>query len=368
LASPTVSSLPATTERSCSYLQGVTAGVLASVGNDAVAWLKRRSRNFSHATPPQTPIDDRQVLQVVGEIAADAFAARAIVLIAAEKIQDAFDSIEDGAPTIEAKVAVDRFSYATAAKLFDVGGASATQSLHNLDRHVGLLFVGAVLFLNGLLFLGKADAKVVAVFNLFVGVLQTAIPFYLIATAKGPEEILGAAGIFLFGFTYLYVGIVNLAGLSSDGIGWYSLWVAVMATGFGLTNILRFHDTPTGLLWLQWAVLWGLFWVVLALGGCQPGRCSRRWWSLRSSSLRCATCLFSCGELIAHLSRRRRPRRRLKGRPHAAEGGSSLRWEAGGGCQYRTTAQGPSCLRRPSYRAGRSAAAVRRDWPESPVP
>jgi putative amide transporter protein len=131
---------------------------------------------------------------------------------------------------------------------------------------VGLLFVGAVLFLNGLLFLGKADAKGVAVFNLFVGVLQTAIPFYLIATAKGPEEILGAAGIFLFGFTYLYVGIVNLAGLDSGGIGWYSLWVAVMATGFGLTNILRFHDTPTGLLWLQWAVLWGLFWVVLALG------------------------------------------------------------------------------------------------------
>jgi len=131
---------------------------------------------------------------------------------------------------------------------------------------VGLLFVGAVLFLNGLLFLGKADAKGVAVFNLFVGVLQTAIPFYLIATAKGPAEILGAAGIFLFGFTYLYVGIVNLAGLDSGGIGWYSLWVAVMATGFGLTNILRFHDTPTGLLWLQWAVLWGLFWVVLALG------------------------------------------------------------------------------------------------------
>jgi len=128
------------------YLQGVTAGVLASVRNDAVAWLERRSRNFSHATPPQTPTEDRQVLQVVGEIAADAFAARAIVLIAAEKIQDAFDSIEDGTPTVEAaaaaqlaaaeaKVAVDRFSYATAAKLFDVGGASATQSLHNLDRH-----------------------------------------------------------------------------------------------------------------------------------------------------------------------------------------------------------------------------------------
>jgi putative amide transporter protein len=131
---------------------------------------------------------------------------------------------------------------------------------------VGLLFVGAVLFMNGLLFLGKADAKGVAVFNLFVGGLQTAIPFYLIATAKTPDDILGAAGIFLFGFTYLYVGIVTLAGYSSDGIGWYSLWVAVLATGFGLTEIIKFHDTPTGLLWLQWAVLWGVFWVVLALG------------------------------------------------------------------------------------------------------
>jgi hypothetical protein len=131
---------------------------------------------------------------------------------------------------------------------------------------VGLLFVGAVLFMNGLLFLGKADAKGVAVFNLFVGGLQTAIPFYLIATAHTPDDILAAAGIFLFGFTYLYVGIVTLAGFESDGIGWYSLWVAVLATGFGLTEIIKFNDTPTGLLWLQWAVLWSVFWVVLALG------------------------------------------------------------------------------------------------------
>jgi putative amide transporter protein len=38
-----------------------------------------------------------------------------------------------------------------------------------------------------------------------------------------------------------------------------------MAVGFGLTNIMRFDDVPTGLLWLRWAVLWGLFWAVLAL-------------------------------------------------------------------------------------------------------
>jgi alkylation response protein AidB-like acyl-CoA dehydrogenase len=128
------------------YLQAVTAGVLRSVRNDAVALAKRRARNFSHAAVPQSPSDDRQVLQVVGEIAANAFAAEAIVIAAAERLQEAYDSVVDGAPTpetaeaaqlaaAEAKVAIDSFSYATAAKLFDVGGASATQSIYNLDRH-----------------------------------------------------------------------------------------------------------------------------------------------------------------------------------------------------------------------------------------
>lgn len=128
------------------YLQAVTAGVLRSVRNDATALVSRRARNFSHANNPQSPTQDPQVLQVVGEIAADAFAAEAIVLRAAEVIQVAADSVVDGVPTVEAaeaaqlaaaqaKVAVDRFSYATAARLFDVGGASATQAVYNLDRH-----------------------------------------------------------------------------------------------------------------------------------------------------------------------------------------------------------------------------------------
>jgi hypothetical protein len=134
---------------------------------------------------------------------------------------------------------------------------------------VGLLFVGAVLFVNGLLFLGQVDAKTAGVFNLFVGALQTAIPFYLIATASTPDQILAAAGIFMFGFTYLYVGINNLAGFDGNGLGWYSAWVSLMAAGFGVTNIVRFDDLASGLLWLQWSVLWGLFFVVIGLGKAQ---------------------------------------------------------------------------------------------------
>jgi hypothetical protein len=128
------------------------------------------------------------------------------------------------------------------------------------------MFVGAVLFVNGLLLLGKIDGKGAGVFNLFVGALQVAVPFYLIATAPTTDDILLDSGIFLFGFTYLYVGISNLAGFEAVGIGWYSAWVAIMATAFGITNIVKFHDPTIGLLWLQWAVLWGLFWVVLGLG------------------------------------------------------------------------------------------------------
>src|SRR5580704_3046704 len=131
---------------------------------------------------------------------------------------------------------------------------------------VGLMFVGTVLFINGLLLLGKIDAKGAAVFNLFVGALQVAVPFYLITTAPNTSDILLDSGIFLFGFTYLYVGITNLAGFEPVGLGWYSAWVAILAAAFGITNIVKFHDPTIGLLWLQWAVLWGLFWLVLGLG------------------------------------------------------------------------------------------------------
>ncbi len=127
------------------YLQGVGAGILRAVQEDAVALVRRRKRSFSHAGAP-LPAQDSQVLQVVGEIAADAFAAEAIVLHAADAIQAAADSVVDGLPTQEAataaqiaaakaKVAIDAFANATTSKLFDAGGASATQSIYNLDRH-----------------------------------------------------------------------------------------------------------------------------------------------------------------------------------------------------------------------------------------
>jgi hypothetical protein len=132
--------------------------------------------------------------------------------------------------------------------------------------NVGLLFVGAVLFMNGLLLLGKVDARAGAVFNLFIGGLQVLTPTYLIFVADGdPKKILAASGIYLFGFTYLYVGIGLLAGLDSTGVGYYSLFVAIAALGYSFANFRLLKDYPFGVIWLYWAFLWFLFFLLLGL-------------------------------------------------------------------------------------------------------
>ena len=131
---------------------------------------------------------------------------------------------------------------------------------------VGLLYVGAVLFLNGVMILGRIDPKAGGRFNLFVGGLQVITPTFLIFTAGGdPAIILSAAGIYLFGFTYLYVGISLLAGLDTTGVGWFSLFVAGTAAWFSFANFKILDDKPFGVIWIYWAFLWFLFFLVLGL-------------------------------------------------------------------------------------------------------
>ena len=133
---------------------------------------------------------------------------------------------------------------------------------------VGLLYVGAVLAVNGLMLLGLVEARSAAPLNLFVGALQVVTPTYLIFTAGGDAAItLNASGLYLFGFTYLYVGINLLAGLDGTGLGWFSAFVAACALVFSGLNFwyVQPTDSAFGVIWLYWAVLWGLFYLVLGL-------------------------------------------------------------------------------------------------------
>ena len=133
---------------------------------------------------------------------------------------------------------------------------------------VGLLYVGAILFLNGCMLLGWVEAKSAAPLNLFVGALQVVTPTYLIFTADGDQKtILFASGLYLFGFTYLYVGINLLAGLDGTGLGFYSAFVVVCALVFSYLSFSDqwFNDKAFGVIWLYWAFLWALFFVLLGL-------------------------------------------------------------------------------------------------------
>lgn len=138
---------------------------------------------------------------------------------------------------------------------------------------VGLLYVGAVLFLNGLMLLGKVEPRAAGIFNLFVGALQVITPTLLIVFSPAdPAVLLNASGLYLFGFTYLYVGINLLGGFDTTGVGYFSLFVAIMALGYSYANFQLLGDPGFGVIWLYWSFLWTLFFVLLGLKRTQITR------------------------------------------------------------------------------------------------
>lgn len=131
---------------------------------------------------------------------------------------------------------------------------------------IGLLFSGAALFLNSLMLLGKAEEKSVAFFNILVGVLQVITPIYLMITSDQSNwSMFNNGAVFLFGFTYLYLGATILKGFDSSGLGWYSLWVAMMAFVYAIVFYIQENDVLNALIWVMWAFLWFLFYLLSAL-------------------------------------------------------------------------------------------------------
>jgi hypothetical protein len=131
---------------------------------------------------------------------------------------------------------------------------------------LGLLFVGAVLFVNGLSLLGRVDPQAAAPINLFVGALLVVVVLSLALSAgEDLAPVFTAAGFLLFGFVYLYVGIVSLTGHAVSGVGWYCAWAAIVSLVIALVTFAR-DDVKFGLLWLLWALLFTMFFLVLGLG------------------------------------------------------------------------------------------------------
>lgn len=132
---------------------------------------------------------------------------------------------------------------------------------------VGLLYVGAVLFINGLNLLGRIPGKSAAVMNFMVGGMQVVFPTIMLAQADGdPTVILGASGLYLFGFTYLYVGFNSVFALPGEGLGWFAIFVAGLAVAFGILQFTQLNDPVFGVIWFLWALLWTLTFLIQALG------------------------------------------------------------------------------------------------------
>jgi alkylation response protein AidB-like acyl-CoA dehydrogenase len=125
------------------YLAAVAAGIAHAAADDAVAYVRDLARPASHSLAT-TAAGDPFVLEAVGEIAAHASAAEALVLTAADGIDDLVDTgrVGDAAALADlavriakAQLVAERLTLSAAQRLFDTGGASATARALNLDRH-----------------------------------------------------------------------------------------------------------------------------------------------------------------------------------------------------------------------------------------
>lgn len=112
----------------------------------------------------------------------------------------------------------------------------------------------------------------IAVLNIFTGFVGVVVAITLLVQGNRVGDltaIRGAGYILLFAFTYLWVSANQFLNAGGKAFGWYCLFVAVTAIPAGIYT-LQAANGNTALIWLganwfAWAVLWGMFWALLSL-------------------------------------------------------------------------------------------------------
>ncbi|KQR98087.1 acyl-CoA dehydrogenase [Williamsia sp. Leaf354] len=133
-----------------SYLQLVQLAVLAGIArratDDAIDWVRSRTRSYTHAAA-DLPREDPLVQQVIGRLSSAAFSARATVLAVADTLDVALDdalargqfddALLDAAElaSSQAQATVIPQVLEATTQLFEVGGASIVSERLRLDRH-----------------------------------------------------------------------------------------------------------------------------------------------------------------------------------------------------------------------------------------
>ena len=128
---------------------------------------------------------------------------------------------------------------------------------------VVMLMIGMLLLVNAAWLQGKAETRDVGVFNLVVGVITVAYSGYL-GLAAGIAPL--SAAFFLFGMTYVWVGINALRGAADQkALGFYCLLVAVLCMPFAFKT-LQSGDLAFAIEWLAFGLTWFLFYQLLYAG------------------------------------------------------------------------------------------------------
>jgi hypothetical protein len=157
---------------------------------------------------------------------------------------------------------------------------------------VVLLYVGAVLVINGIWLLGQArlaavgepgrtaaeahpfviQNREITVLNVFTGFVGVVAAITLMVQGNRDEDLgsIRAAGfILLFAFTYLWVAANNFLNAGGRAFGWYCLFVAITAIPAGIFTFDNAHGNDAsiylGFDWFAWAILWFMFFLLLAL-------------------------------------------------------------------------------------------------------
>lgn len=128
------------------HLAACAVGVVRNIREDAVQYVRRSARAAMHS-PAQEARDDLFVQQVVGEIAATAYATDALIGQTARQLDRGSQALLSGDPQLEQilidgalansqmQVIVAKLALRAAEVLYEVGGGSATSRKYNFDRH-----------------------------------------------------------------------------------------------------------------------------------------------------------------------------------------------------------------------------------------
>lgn len=122
-------------------------GIARAAADEVAEHVARRTRTFTHATA-RIPRQDPQVLQVVGQAHASAYASGAITQRVAAALQFAYETAEEGdeaavtaanlsaeLEAAEGQIVVSKLVLEATSGIFNALAASATSSSVSLDRH-----------------------------------------------------------------------------------------------------------------------------------------------------------------------------------------------------------------------------------------